>query len=414
MDIKTSSVASKPDQVPLSVPPYVPRLLRYVEWVSLLIPALRMLFPIYYQPLGYEAGISDFLAFCVLGVLGLLSLYFPVNRSLWERRGYIWLEIASLLATRLYSHWGFDLLLYLVLIKCWFLLSKREAIATTILSGILWQIALTKVFIDFISQAKEMQAYLEYLQSTPLSLQLFDAILNSTTVFICANILITLLCLIAISEYKSRQREAALAKEVEVLAADLERTRIAREIHDSLGHTLTSLDVQLELAQRLYERNPVQVRQALDTSKMLSSQALQEVRRSVTALREGSFDLNTALISLINQFQFDPAITIRSNIDLPRLPLQVSHQIYCIVKEGLENIRRHSHAKSIHLLGQYTPGEVCFTLTDDGVGFDPTQAMTGFGLRGMRERVQLIGGEFTIESAPELATSIRFKIPIPP
>ncbi len=391
--------------------PSIPKILRYLEWFSIAIPALRMLFPVLYKPLGYELSAGDFLAFGVLGLLAVLSLMFPVHRPPWQRRMYIWIEIAALLATRLYSDWGFDLLLWLVLAKGWFLFTRREAILTTVLAGIVWQGAIARYFLLRLSQVDMLEAQLEYLQTIPLSLQIVDIVLNSTTIFIAANSLIIVLCLTVIAERKSRQREAALAQEVEILAADLERTRIARDIHDSLGHTLTSLDVQLELAQRLYERRSDKAQQALDTAKLLASQSLQDVRRAVTTMRQDSFDLNTALAHLLKTFSTDSSLTLESKLDFPDLPLPTSHQIYCIVKEALENVRRHSQARSVHLMGKPIDDYIFIRLEDDGIGFDLSQLPSGFGIQGMQERCQLIKGQFLITSAPGKGTVIQVRVP---
>lgn len=390
--------------------PSIPKILRVVEWISLGIPTLRMLFPLLYQPLGYEVNGGDYLVFGVFSLFFVLSFYFPSDRPFWQRRVYIWLEIICLLATRLFSHWGLDLLLWLVIVKSCFLLRQKEAIFTAIASGIAWQIVFARYFLTQLLQPAQIEAQLESLASIPVPLQILDIVLNSTSIFIAANTLIILLCWTAIAERKSRLREAALAQEVETLAADLERTRIARDIHDSLGHTLTALDVQLELARALYERQSEGLQQVLETTKTLASQSLQEVRRAVATLREECFDLNEALIYLIDSFKSDCNLIIHSKIDLPKLPLQTSHQLYCIIKEGLENIRRHSQANTIHLQGETTLDGIIITLKDDGIGFDVSQPVSGFGLQGMQERSQIISGDFLLESSPGQGTIIQIKI----
>ncbi len=390
--------------------PSIPKIVRVVEWISLGIPILRMLFPLFYKPLGYEVNGGDYLVFGVFSLFFVLSFYFPINRPVWQRRAYIWLEIICLLATRLFSHWGLDLLLWLVIVKSCFLLSQKEAIFTAIASGIAWQIVFARYFLTQLLQPAQIEAQLEVLASVPVPLQVLDIVLNSTSISIAANFLIILLCMTAIAERKSRQREAALAQEVEILAADLERTRIARDIHDSLGHTLTALDVQLELARALYERQSEGLKPVLETTKTLASQSLQEVRRAVATLREECFDLNEALTHLIANFQRNNNLTIHSNINLPELPLPTSHQLYCIVKEGLENIRKHSQAKTIQLQSQTTSEGVIITLKDDGIGFDLSQPISGFGLEGMQERSQIIGGDFSLESSPGQGTTIQIKI----
>ena len=376
------------------------------------IPALRMLFPLLYKPLGYEVDGGDYLVFGVFSLFLILSFRFPLNRPLWERRAYIWVEIGALLATRLFSDWGLDLILWFVLVKSCFLLSRREVIFTAISSGVAWQIVMAQYFVTYFSQPiEDVQTELDAFYAIPMPIQVIDLVLNSTSIFIAANALIIFLCLTVISERQSRQREAALAREVELMAADLERARIARDIHDSLGHTLTSLDIQLELAQRLYEKAPGQAQQALDTSKMLSSQSVQEVRRAVATMRAADFDLNAALTGLIAPFKANPALTVESRIDLPALPLQTSHQLYCIVKEGLENIRRHAQAKTIYLSGKMNVQGVVIRVEDDGVGFDPVHLAAGFGLQGMQERSHSVGGVMQVSSQPGQGTRLLVTVP---
>ena len=129
-----------------------------------------------------------------------------------------------------------------------------------------------------------------------------DVVINSTGMYIASSLLVILLCLTVLAERKSRQQAAALSAEVETLAADLERTRIARDIHDSLGHTLTTLDVQLEVAQTLYSQDPERAFQAINQAKSLSGQSLEEVRRALSTMRNGVFNLSTALKSLVNSY----------------------------------------------------------------------------------------------------------------
>ncbi|MDJ0708240.1 MAG: sensor histidine kinase [Leptolyngbyaceae cyanobacterium MO_188.B28] len=398
-----------------TINPSIPNILRYVEWAFLVMVTLRMLFPILHESVPYEPSSSDYLNFCVLGFLSILSFFFPIHRPMWQRRVYIVIEIVCLLLTRLFSDWGLDPFLFLVLVKGSFLLRRRDAIITAILAGITWHFSLAWRLTHQLSTPVEqiqarVQTQIQAIQDVP-QLLVIDAVFNNLAIYIPFSVLIILLCLTLVSERKNRQQAAALAQEVEVLAADLERTRIARDIHDSLGHTLTTLDVQLELAQRLYERGSEQVQQALDTSKILASQSVQEVRRAVTTMREEPFDLNAALMHLIESFASNPSLTVKSKIDLPKLPLQTNHQLYCIIKEGLENIRKHSQAQSIQLLGQTFPDVVIIKLEDDGVGFDPAQPNHGFGLRGMQERAQLVGGSMRVDSTPGQGTCVQIRIP---
>lgn len=415
MTAPSAQVAAPPPSPPPS--PSIPKILRYIEWVFLVIPALRMLFPLFYKPLGYEVTYGDYIVFIVFFLFAALSIQLPINRPLWQKRAYLWIEVSALLVTRLFSNWGLDLLLWLVLVKSCFLLSRREVILTAIASGIVWQMAFAQYFIAHISRPiEDIQAELMAAYAVPRSVQVVDFVLNGTAIFIAVNSLIILLCLLVISERKSRQQAASLSQEVEALAADLERTRIARDIHDSLGHTLTTLDIQLEVAQTLREEDPSHALLALDRAKRLSRQSLQEVRRAVSTMREGNFNLSAALTHLIAQVEKTHAhqarpLKVESQIGLPQLPLQVSQQLFLIVKEGLTNIQKHSQASVVKLWAQSTAEGITLGISDDGVGFLLSDSHAGFGLRSMQERVQLLNGKMTIHSDIGKGTFIQVTIP---
>ena len=398
-----------------TINPSIPKILRYVEWAFLVMVTLRVLFPILHKSVPYVIGVGDYLNFCVLGILAVLSFVFPIRRPLWQRQGYIFIEIFCLLLTRAFSDWGLDLLLFLYLAKSSFLLRRRTVVVTAVLAGIAWHLSLMWRLTQNVSTPIEqiqaqLQEYIDAMQAAP-QLLIIDAVFNNLVIYVPFSVLIILLCLALVAEYNSRQHASTLSREMELLAADLERTRIARDIHDSLGHTLISLDVQLELAQRLYTQDSEKVQQALNTSKLLASQSVREVRRAVSTMREKTFDLNAALTQLMESFTSEPSLTIKSNISLPQLALQTNHQLYCMVKEGLENIRKHSQAKVIELQGRASADIVTIRLVDDGIGFDLAKPTRGFGLRGMHERAQLVGGSIRVESRPGQGTSIQIKVP---
>ncbi|MDV3349071.1 sensor histidine kinase [Leptolyngbyaceae cyanobacterium CCMR0082] len=395
--------------------PSIPKTLRYVEWTFVLLVVLRVGLLMLNKPLGYEMGPGDYLGFTVLGVLVILSIVFPLQQPMGLRRGYILLEIVVLLISRLFTNWGFDPFLYLVLVKSCFLLSRRDVIFTTILAGIAWQLSLAqRIFHEFSIPTEELRAQFEESLAAPKALLVLDVIINSTTIYVITCLLTILLCWAVLSERKSRQQAAALSQEVETLATDLERTRIARDIHDSLGHTLTTLNVQLEVAQTLYSQQPDQSLQALNRAKILSSQSLQEVRRAVSTIRHGTFNLPDALTGLVEQIQQAHAtepLKIETRISLPTLPLQVNQQLFLIIKEGLTNIQKHAQASTVKLWAQQTTEGIAMGLADDGVGFVPEASNSGYGLRGMQERVQLLGGQMTIQSTLGKGTLIQVTVP---
>ncbi|MBW4698925.1 MAG: response regulator [Aphanocapsa lilacina HA4352-LM1] len=131
--------------------------------------------------------------------------------------------------------------------------------------------------------------------------------LNASIYHLGISTFVILLGFVIVAERRSRARAEKLAEELEGLAANLERVRIARDMHDSLGHTLTALDVKLEVAQELYLRDPDRARQAVHTAKQLSGQCLQDVRLAVQAMRRPPLHLGAALEGLAEQVGIRPA-----------------------------------------------------------------------------------------------------------
>ncbi|VEP17695.1 Signal transduction histidine kinase [Hyella patelloides LEGE 07179] len=398
--------------------PSIRRTLQYIEWILLTVHAVNVLLDrIFYQGINANAlpG-GNYGEFVALAICAGLSFVCPWEGSRWQQRAYIAMEILCLVVARYITVWniwgGWDLLLYLILAKSCFLLPYKDTIVTTIATGVAWQIsyALTiPIAIELMRTNNALDILAEDL-SDPRRM-IVSGIAGSITTYLAFSTFILLLCFLVLAEQRSRQKAIALAAEVEILATDLERTRIARDIHDSLGHTLTTLNVQLEVAQTLHSKNPDRSLQALNTAKSLANQSLQEVRQALSTMREENFDLNAALKHSIEQINYNNRFIIDVRTDLPKLPLQVSQQIHLIIKEGLVNIQKHSQASSIKLWTQSTSETITLGLWDNGVGFNPLMPNSGFGLRGMQERVKLLEGQIKIHSTPEKGTLIQVTIP---
>lgn len=128
-------------------------------------------------------------------------------------------------------------------------------------------------------------------------------------------------------------------------------------------------------------------------------------------MRGNDFNLNKAIANLADAIGQNQSLTIRLDIQLPPLPIQVGHQLYCIIQEGLTNIQKHFGAEIVTLTGQYDAETITLMLQDNGRGFRPQVPPMGFGIRGMKERTQILGGQFTIHSAPGDGTWIQVVIP---
>lgn len=212
-----------------------------------------------------------------------------------------------------------------------------------------------------------------------------------------------------VAEEKSRQRAEELSQQVQTLAATLERTRIAREIHDSLGHTLTDLNTQLEVAQKLRSHNLEESFQAVDTAKMLAGQCIEDVSQALHQMRQSDFDLK---ISLMEQVRQNSALQVKWEVNLPQQSLYKDYQIYCIVKEGIMNVQKHASATQVSFCGNLTNASILLEIKDNGIGFDLEKNPTGFGLQGMMERVQLLGGNIYIKTALKEGTQIQVTLPL--
>jgi signal transduction histidine kinase len=195
-----------------------------------------------------------------------------------------------------------------------------------------------------------------------------------------------------------------------------ERNRIAREIHDSLGHSLTALNLHLEMALKLSQIKPEKSREVLAEAKRLGSIALNDVRLSVSAMRSDPLqnqDLPTAIQKLADEFEFSNHLKPLCHLDaMPNLPQPIATTIYRIVQEALTNISKYAQASEVRIEIYRRLTELELRIIDNGQGFVPTNNMTGFGLQGMRERVLSLQGRFAIISEPHRGCQIVAIIPV--
>ena len=201
-------------------------------------------------------------------------------------------------------------------------------------------------------------------------------------------------------------------KQVAELATASERNRIARDIHDSLGHHLTSINIQLEKAQTFQDIDLNESKKALENAKRSASEALQDVRKSVASLREDQdFNLKDALDGLVTSFP-DVPIKLELEGDETKFSQPTLITLFRIAQEGLTNIRKHANATNVALNIQLG-NEAKLTLQDDGNGFQLNEKRTGnhFGLQGLKERLELLGGQLNISTELGKGTILAASIP---
>ena len=198
-------------------------------------------------------------------------------------------------------------------------------------------------------------------------------------------------------------------------AQELERKRLARELHDQTGQALTSILLGLKGLEQAVESEEGRVRVA--TLRDLVVSTLRDVRRLAVELRPAALDdfgLEPALERLIEMHRRDASVEVDLEIRLgeARLPTDVETTMYRIVQEALTNVARHAGASRISVLLTRKEHAVVVVVEDDGRGFDVGEATGGLGLLGMRERITLLGGRLRIEANPGRGTTLAAEVPL--
>ena len=197
---------------------------------------------------------------------------------------------------------------------------------------------------------------------------------------------------------------------------ELERRRLARELHDETGQALTSILLGLKALEER-SKDPAS-RAATEELRELVVSTLQDVRRLAVELRPSALDdfgLVAALERLAESFAEQTGISVDFQAALAgeRLPEEVETALYRIVQESLTNVVKHAQARRVSILLARKDGAVKAVVEDDGQGFDPAeQTDEGYGLMGMRERLALLGGRLEVESGHDGGTTIAAEVPV--
>ncbi len=209
-----------------------------------------------------------------------------------------------------------------------------------------------------------------------------------------------------------------------VSAQEAERQRIARELHDGTGQTLTALGLGLAAAADRLDSDPAAVRRQLTDMKQMNAQVLQDVHNVIADLRPSILD-NLGLIPALrgHASAFETRTGIQTQLIVQgkasRLKPEVETTIFRIVQESLTNVVRHAAARSVLVQVVFGDEGVQLSVHDDGRGFDVGRALAGeggraaWGLLGIEERAALVGGTAELLSAPEQGTTVRISIPQP-
>jgi two-component system, NarL family, sensor histidine kinase DesK len=256
-----------------------------------------------------------------------------------------------------------------------------------------WRVALGWVFAAFVACVVTM-----FLSSIPWPYNIISFL---------PTILMTLI-IGGLSVFRAEQGRAEVKlqmanDEIERLATIAERERIARDLHDVLGHTLSMIALKSELANKLLEHNPLKAKQEMQEVERISREALSEVRSAVTGYRSKGLTAEIAHAKLALEsagvsFAYNTTVTQLSSLQESTLSL--------VIREAVTNIIRHAKATRCAILLAESESELRLEVADNGQGLQDEE---GSGLSGMRERVQALGGNLSLESSH----GVRLRVSLP-
>jgi signal transduction histidine kinase len=360
---------------------------RPLPWVASILYLAVLAAGLYFAVAGLcpePAGVSRTTGFvAVLGILIALEL---VDRSTTRPTAIVLLgvRVGLFVVVGLLECSGFSRILYVLIpFLAYFSLGRRAsyAIAVLLAAGVVTALSLTTP--GWYTDREQLSDLLMF----------------------CTGIVL------AVSMAAVAVRAERLVGQVAELATATERNRLARDIHDSLGHHLTVIAVQLEKASAFRERDPAAADQALADARLSTRYALEDVRQSVGALHDrGSFALGTALRTLVARMDDGRfAVDLDIDGDETRFAGPTLMALYRAAQEGLTNASKHAGASTVTVRVRLADGAARLTVADDGRGFE--RAEPGFGLRGMDERLRLVGGSLSVDASPGGGTRLLVTIP---
>jgi signal transduction histidine kinase len=410
-------------------------LLLYLEWVLLGIAILTAL-PPPFRPRrpgilrlaaeGWRAEPFILGIFLCIIAIGLLGLWLPYQKSQLQKILFTALGFGLCWLTILSGGLGgnsFPALLLIVVVRACLLFAWNGRLVTAFLafgSFLLRLLLGIRRFLDpALARPERMPRHLspEQVQSAVINLTF-----NSALLFGLVLVFVLLMVGAILTERQSRDR-LTLANDrlrryallIENQATLQERNRIAREIHDSVGHALTAQSIQLENVAVWLPEDLSRAQEHLQKARGLGKEALQNVRQSVATMRQPPLQgqsFNDAIQKLVQEFERTTGIHAIMQIQtVQALPTDIAIALYRIVQEAMTNIAKHSQANQVGLTLSENARELELIIEDNGQGFDPTQNTTGFGLQSMRERTEALGGLFYLSSHPGHGCRLHLNIP---
>ena len=270
-----------------------------------------------------------------------------------------------------------------------------------------------------------MLALSQLLRAEPVELDmLISNAFNDLIVFALHFLLVNFLLLIYRKNEEIAQRAKELAESNQKLAEAMEklkevtaleeRQRIAKDIHDTAGHSITTVIMQTEAAKLALENDPAGAKRSIVAANLQAKHALEELRESVHLLsgREGGESLRDMLVGIVHESTDGTGIAVRYDIDDITLCVAKSRFLCNTLKEGISNGLRHGKATAFYFELKKGEKDAEFLLSDNGTGMDISALKEGFGLRGMHARAESLGGSVWFETEIDEGFEIHLRLPL--
>ena len=246
----------------------------------------------------------------------------------------------------------------------------------------------------------------------------------SRLLFVIGSLFMTLIAFVVwnriLRRLIERRSQQLFREQVAHASSDLkigERTRLAVELHDSLSQTLTGVSFQIDAAEKARQRDPLRVEKHLSIAKRTLQSCREELRNCLWDLRNNALeetDTATAIRRTVEPHLGEAELVLDMQVSRAKLSDNTFHSILCILRELAVNAVRHGTARHVAIDGRLTAGTLTFSVVDDGCGFDPDNHPGmdegHFGLQGISERIDTLGGDMSISSVANEGTTVTFSL----
>ena len=214
------------------------------------------------------------------------------------------------------------------------------------------------------------------------------------------------------AELVQRLEELQASRQRLVTAQDTERRRLERNLHDGAQQNLVAMKLKIALAKNLAATDPSKAQVALDELNGEANDAIETLRELARGLYPPILAQDGLVAAIDAQARRAPLPVEVTGGPLPRYPQETEAGVYFCVLEALQNIAKHANATKATVCFESKPGRLVFSVSDNGRGMDPARVRSGSGMQNMRDRVEVLGGEFKVESSPNAGTRVIGSIPI--